>query len=103
VALYARQVGEESAEAHMKAFAFVEGEQITYLRGERGWIAVSGIKGGHIFYRRAALACRGQSWHHVAFEYPLEAKPEMDRVVTRLSRSLDYFENEGCQSSDSAQ
>jgi hypothetical protein len=58
---------------------------------------VWGTKGANIFYRRAALACGGRSWHHIAFEYPLDARREMDRVVTRLSRSLDYFGDEGCE------
>ena len=97
VALYTNQTGQESVSAHMQAVAFVEGEQITYLRGERDRIAVSGLKDGRVFYRKAALACGGQSWHHVAFEYPVDAKRKMDGLVTRLSRRLDKYGSENCQ------
>lgn len=97
VALYATQVGEESHAAHMKAVAFVDGEQVTYLRGERGWLVVSGLKDGRIFYRKAELACGGRTWHHVALEYPADAKRKMDSVVARLARGLDQSENIGCQ------
>jgi hypothetical protein len=97
VALYATQVGEESLAAHMKAVAFVDGEQMTYVRGERDWLVVSGLKDDRVFYRKAALACGGHSWHHVAFEYPVDAKRKMDAVVMRLARGLDRAGNVDCQ------
>jgi hypothetical protein len=103
IAVYASQVGEETVTAHMKGIAFVEGEQITYLRGERDWIVVSGLKDARVFYRKAALACRGLTWHHVAFEYAVDAKRKMDGLVTRLSRALDKFGNAGCQPNVSPQ
>jgi hypothetical protein len=56
-------VGQEPIAEHMKSVAFVDGEQITRLRGERSWIEVSGFKGDRIFYRKAVLACGGTSWH----------------------------------------
>jgi hypothetical protein len=99
VAFYATQVGEQTVAAHMQAVAFVEGEQITFLRGERDWIVVSGLKDDRIFYRKAALACAGRSWQHVAFEYPAEAKRELDRLVMRLSRNFDRSVNAGCEPS----
>jgi hypothetical protein len=36
---------------------------------ESDWLAVSGIKGNKIFYRKAVIACGGKVWHHIAFEY----------------------------------
>jgi hypothetical protein len=43
---YTLPAGEEGMAGHMKAVAFAEGEQVTYLRGERTWIAVAGFKQG---------------------------------------------------------
>lgn len=73
----------------MRAVAFVDGEERTYLGGERDWIVASGQKAGRIFFWKARLACGGKSWRHIAFEYPMEAKRRMDRVVTRAVRVLD--------------
>lgn len=97
VALYASPVAGQSIAAHMQAVAFVEGEQVTFLRGERDWIVTSGLKSDRIFYRKAILACAGRSWNHVAFEYPAVAKRELDRLVTRLSRNLDRAVDVGCE------
>ena len=73
----------------MRNVIFAKDETITYLRGERTWVAVSGIKDSRIFYRKAILACAGQSWHHIAFEYPVELKNRMDPLVVLASRALD--------------
>lgn len=102
VAFYSTAVGHEPIAAHMKAIAFVDGEQITYLRSERDWIAVSGLKGYRMFYRKAALACGGKTWHHVAFEYPAENKSSMDGLVTHVARALDDYENFDCDPALSA-
>jgi hypothetical protein len=82
--------------AHMKAVAFGDGEQVTYLRGERTWIAVSGFKQGRIFYRAAALACGGDRWHHIAFDYPASAKPELRDYVERAATAVRGSENSWC-------
>lgn len=97
VALYTTQAGEQTVAAHMQAIAFVDGEQITFLRGERDWIVVSGLKDDRIFYRKALLTCAGRSWNHVALEYSAIAKREMDRLVMRLSRNLDRAAETGCE------
>ena len=96
-AAYATPVEQEPIGAHMRAIAFVDGEEITHLRGERDWIAVSGLKAERIFYRKAALACGGKSWRHVAFEYPAHAKRSMDEFVIRAARALDSSVNDGCE------
>ena len=94
-AAYAAPAGEASASAHMKAIAFADDETITYLRGERTWIAVSGFKQSRIFYRKAFLACAGTTWKYIAFEYPTELKREMDQFVTLASQALDNDQT-GC-------
>jgi hypothetical protein len=74
-----------------------EGEVITYFRREPDWIAVSGFKGGRIFYRKAVLACGGTVWHHIEFEYPAALKRRMDPFVNRASDSIDHAENDSCE------
>jgi serine/threonine-protein kinase len=80
----------------MQSVAFAEGETLAYVRGERDWIAVSGSKGDRIFYRKAIIACGGKVWHHIAFEYPMALKREMDSYVTRAAYIVDRAENDGC-------
>jgi serine/threonine-protein kinase len=86
----------------MQSVAFAEGETLTYLRGERDWIAVSGTKGNRIFYRKAVIACGGKVWHHIAFEYPLERKRAMDPFVSRAAAIVDQAENDGCDEATSS-
>ena len=57
---HASAVGSEPIAAHMDRIARQEGETVTYIRREPDWIAVSGFKGGRIFYRKAVLACGGK-------------------------------------------
>jgi hypothetical protein len=102
LALYTIPVGDRSLSAHMQAVAFVEGEEVTYLRGERTWLAVSGNKGERIFYRKAVLACAGKRWNHVAFEYPAAAKRSMDEFVNRAAEAVHDSQNDGCDEAISA-
>ncbi len=81
---------------HMKGFAFGDGDEITSLAGERTWIAASGFKGDRLFYRKAALACGGDRWHHIAFDYPISARRSMQDFIKRAVEKLDSGENEGC-------
>src|SRR5262249_21965242 len=87
---------EGSVADHMKTVAFGESEDITYLRGERDWIAVSGFKAERIFYRKAVLACGGRLWRHVAFEYPSAARRAMDGFVRRAAEGLERMPPDGC-------
>lgn len=103
VSIFSSQVSEEPVSAQMKEIAFVQGEQISYLRGERHWIVVSGVRDGRVFYRKAALACGGRSWHQIEFEYPFEEKRKLDSLVSQFSRRLDRYGSAGCQSNASAQ
>jgi len=93
---YTLPAGEEGIAGHMKAVAFADGEQVTYLHGERTWIAVSGSKQGRIFYRAAVLACGGDRWHHIAFEYPASAKARMRGFVDRAAATVRHSDNSWC-------
>jgi len=93
---YAVPAGEEGPSAHMKAVAFGDGEQITYLRGERSWIAVAGFKQDRVFYRAAVLACAGDRWHHIAFDYPAPAKADMRAFIERATTAIRNSDNSSC-------
>jgi hypothetical protein len=93
---YTLPAGADGIAGHMKAVAFGDGEQVTYLRGERTWIAVSGFKAGRIFYRAAVLACGGDRWHHIAFEFPASAKAEMRDFVERATTAARNSDNSWC-------
>ena len=82
LSLYARPP-DESIEAHLESVRHQDHERITYERRGGTWIVVSGYNGGRIFYRKAMLACGGQAWHHLAFEYPADQKRAFDQFVTR--------------------
>lgn len=88
LALY-RAPGDEPVADHMQSIIFAKDETVTYLRGERTWVAVAGFKGSRIFYRKAILACAGKAWHHIAFEYPAELKAKMDPFVVAAAQALD--------------
>jgi hypothetical protein len=94
IAIYKASAKEETPADHMKEIIFAPSETITNLRGERTWIAVSGLKDTKIFYRKAILACAGTAWHHIAVEYPVELKDRMDRFVALASRTLDDTQND---------
>ena len=93
---YAVPAGEEGVAAHMKAVAFADGEQLTYLRGERSWIAAAGFKQDRLFFREAVLACAGDRWHHIAFEYPASARVEMRDFVERAATAVRSSDNDAC-------
>lgn len=93
---YTVPAGDDGIAGHMKAVAFGDGEQVTYVRGERTWIAVSGFKQGRIFYRAAVLACGGDRWHHIAFDFPASGKAEMRAFVERASTAVRNSENSWC-------
>jgi hypothetical protein len=99
LSLYARPAGGTSIQAHMAAVRQREHEQITYERQGPTWIVVSGYIGDRIFYRKAMLACGGQSWHQLAFEYPTAKKVAFHKLVTRASYALQACSQVGCRPS----
>jgi hypothetical protein len=96
LALYSAPADKDKVAAHLKEVAFADGEDVTYLRGAREWLAVSGLKGDRVYYRKAALACGGTIWRHLAFEYPAEQKPTLDRMVERAAQAFDRLAEESC-------
>jgi hypothetical protein len=96
LALSAQPADQDAREQHLKATAFIDGEDITYLRREPNWLVVSGLKGERIFYRKVVLACEGREWLHIAFEYPAEAKRALDPLVIAVSHRLDRTAQEDC-------
>jgi hypothetical protein len=96
LAFYARSAEDETREERFKAVAFAGDEEITSLRGERDWLAVSGVRGEQIFYRNVVLACGERQWRHIAFEYPAKEKRKFDQLVSRMSRALDRAREEEC-------
>jgi len=95
LALYSTNAANDAA-ARFKAVAFVDGEEVTYLRGERERLTVSGLKGDRIFYRKVMLACGGTQWRHVALEYSAQDKTRFDRLVENLSRGFERIADDGC-------
>ena len=102
LAVYSFPTANESIATHMQSVAFADGEALMYLRGERDRIVVSGSKADRIFYRKAIIACGGRVWHHIAFEYPIAVKREMDLFVTRAAAIIDLAENDGCDTATSS-
>ena len=96
LALYSAPADKDKAAEHLRNVAFAEGEQVTYIRGARDWLAVSGLKGDRVYYRKAALACGGTLWRHIAFEYPAEQKPTIDRLVERAAQAFDRLAEDSC-------
>ena len=96
LALYSAPADKDKVAAHLKEVAFAEGEEVTYLRGARDWLAVSGLKGDRVYYRKAALACGGTQWRHIAFEYPQDQKPTLDRMVERAAQAFDRLAEDSC-------
>ena len=92
IAIYRVSADTEQPSDHLKEVIFASGETITYLRGTRSWVAVSGFKSDRIFYRKAVSACAGKEWHHVAFEYPIELHEKLDGLVNSAADALDNTE-----------
>ena len=86
LAFYATNAGND-ATARFKAVAFADGEDVTYLRGERDRLTVSGLKGDRIFYRKVMLACGGTIWRHVAMEYPAAREDRCSTVSSSACRA----------------
>ena len=95
LALYSSNAANDAAQ-RFKAVAFADGEEVTYLRGERDRLTVSGFKGDRIFYRKVMLVCGGTQWRHIALEYPAEAKTKFDRYVESVSRGFERIADDGC-------
>jgi len=91
--LTARQVSADAGAANrgLDRIAYRDGEQVTYNRRARSWVAVSGYRDGNIFYRKINLACRGTRWNFVELEYPRDMKRAMDATVTHIARGMTRY------------
>jgi hypothetical protein len=96
LAFYARPADKTAHDQHLKSVAFVDGEELTFLRREPDWLEVSGFKGDRNFYRKVVLACGARAWRHVAFEYPAEAKRAFEPLIARMARALDRQVEQNC-------
>ena len=94
LAVYAAALADSSSRNHMNAIAYRNGETITYHRRARNWIAVSGLKGNRIFYRKSNLACRGSRWHTIEMEYPAADKQKMDSLVTHIAHGINQYRDD---------
>ena len=100
LALYASEADQQSLDQHLKAVAFNEGEELTFLRRERDRLTVSGFKAAdsdRIFYRKVVLACGERTWRHIAFEYPARMKATLDRPIALISRVAEDTIAEFCE------
>jgi hypothetical protein len=100
LALYASDADQASLDQHLKAVAFNEGEELTFLRRERDRLTVSGFKAndtGRIFYRKAILACGERTWRHIDIEYPAGMKSSLDRLITFISRVAEDTVAQHCE------
>jgi hypothetical protein len=83
--------------SHFHRWGVNAGDQVTYQRQGQGWNVVSGYTADNrIFYRKTMLACGGQQWHNLEFEYPASDKTAMDEFVTRASHALKVYRSVGC-------
>jgi hypothetical protein len=97
--LYASDADQQSLDRHLKAIAFNDGEELTFLRRERDRVTVSGFKAGdtdRMFYRKVILACGERTWRHIAVEYPARMKNTVDRLITLMSRVAEDTVAEHC-------
>ena len=101
LAFYASSADGEQPSAHLKAVAFVDGEEITALHANSDQLIVTGAKGDRTFYRKARIACGGQAWHHVALEFPFTTDRQQaysyEMLVAQASRALDSADEQGCE------
>jgi hypothetical protein len=86
----------ESASEHLKAVAFVDGEQVLTLVGTQSELLVTGTKDHRTFIRKARLACGGREWHQVTLEFPTGARREYARMGEQAVRALELADDDGC-------
>jgi hypothetical protein len=96
IALYSA-AAKVSLSEHMKAVAFVEGEEISYMHGERDRLVVAAAKGDRLVFRKAVLSCGEHTWRHIALEYPAAAERAFSRLIERLAFALDVRARAECE------
>lgn len=94
--LVARQVSADPAARgrDLGRIAYRDDEQVTYHRRAPSWLAISGYRGGEIFYRKINLACAGTRWNFVELTYPRELKRRMDATVTHIAHGMTSYSDD---------
>ncbi len=59
---------------------------VTYRASGKGWLALSGLRGGDVFYEKYVFA--GDVIHAVVMTYPQARKAEYDAIAGRIAKSL---------------
>jgi hypothetical protein len=99
IAFSGRSAEDRSPDEYLRSLAFVEGEDVTYLRRERDWLVAFGFKDDkheRNFYRKVMLSCEGRQWRHLMVEYPVTARGTLERLIDDLSEVMDLTRNNGC-------
>ncbi len=65
------------------------GTRITYRAGGRSWFVLSGLNGGMVVYERVEVACGGDAYVAIRFDYPAATAKRWDRIVKRSAASLE--------------
>ena len=105
IALSGRPAEEKSSDEYLRSFAFVDGEDVTYLRRERDWLVSFGFKDDkheRKFYRKVMLSCDGHRWRHLTVEYPVTTRSPFEQLIDDLSEVMDFTKNTGCQAAPSS-
>ena len=96
LAFDASPASSESASEHLKAVAFVDGEQVLTFVGTQSELLVTGTRDHRTFIRKARLACGGREWHQVTLEFPTGAQREYARIGEQAVRALELADDDGC-------
>jgi Protein of unknown function (DUF1236) len=99
IAFFGKSAEERSPDEYLRSLAFVEGEDVTYLRRERDWLVAFGFKDDkheRKFYRKIMLSCERRQWRHLVVEYPVTARGTLERLIDDLSQVMDFTRNSGC-------
>jgi hypothetical protein len=105
IAFSGRTAEQESLDEYLRSLAFVDGEDVTYLRRERDWLVVFGFKDDkheRKFYRKVMLSCGGHRWRHLNVEYPVTVRGTLERLINDLSEVMDLTKNSGCDGDSSS-
>ena len=105
IALSGKPAEEKSPDEYLRSFAFVDGEDVTYLRRERDWLVSFGFKDDkqeRKFYRRVMLSCDGHRWRHLTVEYPITKRSPFEQLIDDLSEVMEFTKNIGCEAPPSS-
>src|SRR5262245_23559106 len=95
----------KSPDEYLRSFAFVDGEDVTYLRRERDWLVSFGFKDDkheRKYYRKVMLSCEGHRWRHLTVEYPVTTQRPFEQLIDDLSEVMDFTRNTGCETAPSS-